>query len=80
MRFDSTTDGFPTERREAVLTREHEERLRRAVRHLIQSARSDDQRADVGCVFDLIAYLRPEVRALVDDEAARTLSDLYGSI
>jgi len=63
-----------------VLTREREQRLRRAVRHLIQSSRSEDRRADVEHVFDLIAFLRPDVLAIVEDETACTLAELVGSV
>jgi len=62
------------------MTREHEECLRRAVRHVIQSSRSEDRRADVERVFDLIAFLRPDVQAIVEDETACTLAELIGSI
>lgn len=63
-----------------AMTQDHEERLRRAVRHLVQAARSDDRRADVERVFDLIAFLPPDAQAVVEDETACTLSELYGSI
>ena len=62
------------------MTREREERLRRAIRHLIQSSRSEDRRADVEHVFDLIAFLRPDAQAVVEDETACTLAELVGSI
>jgi len=62
------------------MTREREERLRRAIRHVIQSSRSEDRRADVECVFDLIAFLRPDVQAIVENETACTLAELVGSI
>ena len=62
------------------MTREREECLRRAVRHVIQSSRSEDRRADVERVFDLIAFLRPDVQAVVEDETACALADLIGSI
>lgn len=63
-----------------AMTREHEERLRRAVRHVVQSARSDDRRADVERVFDLISFLPPDARAVVEDETLCTLAELFGSI
>ncbi|MGH2458199.1 MAG: hypothetical protein ACRDIY_04960 [Chloroflexota bacterium] len=62
------------------MTREREERLRRAVRHVIQSSRSEDPRADVERVFDLIAFLQPDAQAVVEDETAITLAELIGSI
>lgn len=63
----------------AAISLECEERIRRAVRHVVRCARSEDGRADVQSVFDLLDFLVPEVRALVEDEAALTLSDLMGS-
>ena len=63
----------------AAIPLEHEERIRRAVRHVVRSARSADARADVQHVFDLLDFLRPEARAVVDDEAALTLAELLGS-
>lgn len=71
---------FPSELRNPAMTPEREDRLRRAVRHVIQSSRSEDQRADVERVFDLLAFLSPEVRVLVEDETAITLGELFGSI
>ena len=71
---------FPREPGARPMTREHEECLRRAVRHVIQSSRSEDRRADVERVFDLIAFLRPDVQAIVEDETACTLAELIGSI
>jgi Holliday junction resolvase-like predicted endonuclease len=63
-----------------AITREHEERLRRAIRHVIRSSRSEDRRADVEHVFDLIAFLRPDVQAIVEHETACTLAELVGSL
>ncbi len=63
-----------------AMPREWEERLRRAIRHVIQSSRSEDRRADVEHVFDLIAFLRPDVRGIVEDETASTLAELVGSL
>lgn len=70
--------GSPREPR--AMAREHEERLRRAIRHVIQSSRSEDRRADVDRVFDLIAFLRPDVQAVVEHETACTLAELVGSL
>lgn len=70
----------PSELRAVAMTPEREDRLRRAVRHVIQSSRSEDQRADVAHVFDLLAFLPPELQALVEEETAITLGELYGSI
>lgn len=72
--------GSPREPEASALTREREECLRRAVRHVIQSSRSEDRRADVERVFDLIAFLRPDVQAIVEDETAHALAELVGSI
>jgi hypothetical protein len=80
MWYGPTGVGFPREPRARPMTREREECLRRAVRHVIQSSRSEDRRADVERVFDLIAFLRPDVQAIVEDETASTLADLIGSI
>jgi hypothetical protein len=80
MWYEPRAIGSAGERGTVALTREREERLRRAVRHVIQSAHSDDRRADVEHVFDLIAFLLPEARAVVEDETACTLSELMGSI
>jgi len=38
------------------------------------------RRADVERVFDLIAFLRTDAQAIVEDETACTLADLVGSI
>ena len=72
--------GSPREPGARAMTREHEERLRRAVRHVIQSSRSEDRRADVERVFDLMAFLLPDALAIVENETACTLAELVGSI
>ncbi|HEX5417481.1 MAG TPA: hypothetical protein VFZ25_17600 [Chloroflexota bacterium] len=62
------------------MTPQREESLRRAIRHVIQSSRSADPRADVECVFDLLVFLRPDAQAVVEDETACTLAELLGSV
>lgn len=72
--------GPPGEPGAKPMTREHEEHLRRAIRHVIQSARSEDRRADVEHVFNLIAFLRPDLQAIIEDETACTLAELIGTV
>ena len=72
--------GSPSRPGATAMTREREACLRRAVRHVIQSSRSEDRRADVERVFDLIAFLRPDAQAIFEDETACTLAELVGSI
>lgn len=80
MWYGARSVGSPGERGARPITPEREECLRRAVRHVIQSSRSADPRADVDRVFDLITFLRPEAQAIVEDETACTLAELVGSI
>jgi hypothetical protein len=64
----------------APLITEHEERIRRAVRYAIQSSHTGDGRIDCQHVFDLLAYLRPEAQAIVEDEVGSALAELIASI
>jgi len=61
-----------------AMTMADEKRIRSATRLLIQRSRSYDTGVDVQYVFDLLSYLQPEARAIVDDEATHTLADLIG--
>lgn len=80
MRYGPGDIGPPSDPAARPITREHEERLRRAIRHLIQCARSEDGRADVEHVFTLLAYLRPDLQAIIEDETASTLAELIGTV
>jgi hypothetical protein len=62
-----------------AMTVADEKRIRSATRLLIQRSRGPEAGVDVQYVFDLLSYLQPEARAIVDDEAARTLAELIGS-
>jgi len=66
--------------RPRTLSAADETRIRRAIRHLIQCSRSQDERVDVQYAFDLLGYLPPTVRAILEDEAAHTLAELVGSV
>lgn len=64
--------------RSPAMTLADEKRIRSATRLLIQRSRGHDVDVDVQYVFDLLNYLQPEARAIVDDEATQTLADLIG--
>lgn len=68
----------PIDRRKVAMPERDEERIRRAVRHVIQRAREEHGQADVQYVFDLLSFLRPDVHAVVEDETARTFAELVG--
>ena len=57
-----------------------EVRIRRAIRHLISACHLNDGRAEMQYVVDLLGYLSPEARVIVDDEIAHTFAELIGSI
>ena len=56
-----------------------EERIRAAVRIAVNSCRQCGAGPDcVGALMDLFRYLPTEVRAIVEDEQARTLEKIVG--
>jgi len=61
-----------------AMTASDEKRIRSATRLLIERSRSHEADVDVQYVFDLLIYLQPEARAIVDDEATHTLAELIG--
>jgi hypothetical protein len=60
----------------AKIAAKDEARIRRAVRVLIRSVRHDDGADDVQYAFDLLHYLRPEARVILEDEIVLMLEDL----
>lgn len=61
-----------------MLTARDETCLRRAIRHVVVCSRAGGEVDDLQYVFDLLHFLRPDARAIVEDETARTLADVVG--
>jgi hypothetical protein len=78
--WDNARDAVKVrcKRRVVGMTARDEARIRRAIRYVIQSSRENEGNDDLTGIFNLLPYLKPEAEAVVADETARTLAELFG--
>jgi hypothetical protein len=61
------------------MTVKDEERIRRIIRRAVVLSHDEESDQDVGPIFDLLPYLKPEAGAVAADETTLALADLLGS-
>lgn len=78
VRGNRVTKPMANRLKEASITDHDEARIRRAVRYFVRRARTDGY-SEAQYAFDLLPFLRSDVRAIVEDETTNTLADLITS-
>ena len=61
-----------------MITAKDEQRIRRAVRYFVEYSRAHVDNREIQYAFDLLIYIRPDARGVVEDETVHALADLIG--